>query len=890
MPLPQHQNEASPERGMPFGSEIALQHGIHFEAKYIGSMEMGSSRPGARFEILAAMRRVRYEFKARNIKKRLVDIVVSVDGVKVVLQRKRKKQKYMDESKMLVMSHPMYRVFYVAHDSYDLQIFCYVARDGASNSFKCNVFKSPDKDQAMAVVRTVGQAFELCNRLSQEQNKERQLLEEERAIDSAFAGSSSARKKSSIGTESDDQLIERRTTKESPSHNSPRSGQQKRHSIFVPKRMTVEEEDEEDDENEEDDEREGSESTTDNLDLPGPSTSSSAPRQSIIYERSSPVKAAVDYSQMPSNVIPANVAAIINSSGAARHSGASSSPSLAFHAAAVPQQQQPSTSATSYLPQTAATSYPLPQQFPSNLWNIPMQQLNPLLQNPANIPLPPQQTFQTAPSTSTQFLGGQQQLNQQQLPSLYSMVSPTTVSIHSPLLLSPYATLQIPAAASLPSTSSDAATTLLVNDLSSPNDAQRQLIRAQLEQAQQQAQVAACQVQLLRDQLNSETTARLEAQSKTHQLLNSNRELLEQVQNLINRLQLVENRMTEGLMSSRLANDVRHIEKGIAEVAQRQSPQLRPPPQPEITELQGREQQKQQQNIPELKPVHLKRLLPRTNSVHGEEPSTSSIIEDDHKERRRQHQRTHIASGTLDSAETDSDDSAIDKHSTFGTSKETVVGGAATSATTVPSTTTSSSSLLKRLVPSMPGSSVLALGMPLLGMPLQQMAKNYSQQNQHSGSPPLQQKQQRKNSYSQPPPANITGGGLRPTATVNDGKKSLRRFSLQASEFDPSELLHHKQHKKGPVSKGIFDKMEFKRMSFNTNPNKKSSEDKSLISIHDKDGCESICADTTISDLPPSERRNSRTSPDKKTVSPGSQRRRSSASLHSNTTATFGKK
>ena len=108
------------------------------------------------------------------------------------------------------------------------------------------------------------------------------------------------------------------------------------------------------------------------------------------------------------------------------------------------------------------------------------------------------------------------------------MVSPTTVSIHSPLLLSPYATLQIPAAAtSLPSTSSDATTTLLVNDLSSPaqNDAQRQLIRAQLDQAQQQAQVAACQVQLLRDQLNSETTARLEAQSKTHQLLNSNREV-----------------------------------------------------------------------------------------------------------------------------------------------------------------------------------------------------------------------------------------------------------------------------------------------------------------------------------------------------------------------------
>lgn len=50
-----------------------------------------------------AMRRVRYEFKARGIKKRPVEITISVDGVKVVLQRKKKQQKdtAWDESKLL---------------------------------------------------------------------------------------------------------------------------------------------------------------------------------------------------------------------------------------------------------------------------------------------------------------------------------------------------------------------------------------------------------------------------------------------------------------------------------------------------------------------------------------------------------------------------------------------------------------------------------------------------------------------------------------------------------------------------------------------------------------------------------------------------------------------
>ncbi|CAG5094642.1 Oidioi.mRNA.OKI2018_I69.XSR.g13737.t1.cds [Oikopleura dioica] len=163
-PAGYNQIDDTSEGRLKVHAEEAFRAGIKFKARFIGSLEI--PKPHSRVEIVAAMRKVRYEFKARSTKKKKVDIMVSVDGVRVSL-RQPKNSKTGAPILQELMHDPINRIFYVSHDSSDLNIWSYIARDAKSAAFKCSVFKTR-KDTATNTVRTIGQAFDVVHRINED--------------------------------------------------------------------------------------------------------------------------------------------------------------------------------------------------------------------------------------------------------------------------------------------------------------------------------------------------------------------------------------------------------------------------------------------------------------------------------------------------------------------------------------------------------------------------------------------------------------------------------------------------------------------------------------------------------------------------------------------------
>ena len=188
-------------------TETDFEEGIFYKAKLIGFKDI--QRPKDRIGIVAAMREIRFEFKNKNVKKQQVTIGVGVEGIRVSFPKNNSKlpnsnlnsnknslkttnlsenvgnlnnagtntninnNKPLDNTDITLMHDQINRIFYVSHDSQDLQVWSYIAQDANSSSFKCCVFKSFKKSDAVRIVHTIGQAFDICHKITQK----RKILE-----------------------------------------------------------------------------------------------------------------------------------------------------------------------------------------------------------------------------------------------------------------------------------------------------------------------------------------------------------------------------------------------------------------------------------------------------------------------------------------------------------------------------------------------------------------------------------------------------------------------------------------------------------------------------------------------------------------------------------------